>query len=181
MADDKRLARIRPGKKGFKVKRYMYKGTLYVATKGWYEVGPGVAEELRKLHQDEMDSDSPLLFDVVTREEALKIEQEETEQAHRAPATRPNRSTTVGGRAMTQRQKESGDLKTSDLPGHQQEDPPMLDPDPDGHELTGPDEQDGIAPIGRVTDHEKGHDEETQPRRRTSGAPTSTKQQHSKR
>lgn len=152
---DTMLARIRPGKKGFKVKRYMYGGTLYVAEKGWYEVGPAVAERLTKLHQDDQDPDSPLLFDVCTREEALRLEEEEREREERekkASVSRPNRVSSPS-RAITERQRTrqgGGDLSSGDLPQNQK-DEPMLDPDPDGEEVEKtPDEGEGVVPVGRV-------------------------------
>lgn len=158
---DKLLARIKPGKKGYTVKRYMFENTLYVATRGWYEVSPATADKLRKLHQDDTDTDSPKIFQVATREEAVQIEEQEAEQQERATAARPNRVPSSSG-AMTARQRErGGDLATSDLPANQKEEP-MLDPDPEGEELAQqPDEQEGIAPIGRVTE------DESKPRRRT--------------
>lgn len=155
-----RHVRIRPGRKGFKVKRYCYKGTIYDAARGWYQVPLHLANELAELHQDEYDEESPLLFDVVTKERAAEIDENEKAAVERATAEAPNqvepgRRRTVITRAG--RERVGGDLTTADLPENQHdEDAPMLDPDPDGAELEATSELgEGVVPVGRVTPDEQ--------------------------
>jgi len=151
-----RHVRIRPGRKGFKVKRYCYKGTIYDAVRGWYRVPQHLAEELAELHQDEYDEESPMLFDVVTQERAAEIDENEKAAVERATAAAPNqvepgRRRTVVTRAGRERVG-SGDLTTADLPENQEREGAMLDPDPDGEELEATSEHgEGVVPVGRVT------------------------------
>lgn len=152
-----RLVRIRPSKKGFTVKRYTYKSTIYDAERGWYEVPLHLANELEKLHQDHYDEDSPMLFDVVTRDKAVQIEESEKEALERAPATNPNQ---VEGRRKTivtrdGMERTSGDLTTADLPANQPREGAMLDPDPEGLAVAeASDTGEGVVAVGKVSDEE---------------------------
>jgi hypothetical protein len=150
------LARLRPGKKGFPVLRHMYKGSLYEARKGWYEVTPVMARKLEKLHVDPRDEESPLMFNVATVEEAQEIDANERKKVERATPERPNRQTTV-----TKQGRQRGVVTTRDLPQDEPDDedeveaesdePAMLDPDPDGDELKEPEAvEEGLVPVGRV-------------------------------
>lgn len=151
-----RLVRIRPGRKGFKVKRYMYRGTRYDAERGWYRVGLALAMELEKFHQDHYDDESPKLFQVCTDEEAATIDEAESKKAEKAPATRPHQVAAVRTRRERAR---AGAVTTADLPANQNDDEDleeeaveMLDPDPEGAELAdAPDEAEGVAHVGRVS------------------------------
>ena len=74
------FVRIKPfnPKKGYKVRTYTYGGTKYVEEQGWYQVADDkLAAELRELTQAAYDGESPPLFDVCTRDEALAIEKRE--------------------------------------------------------------------------------------------------------
>jgi hypothetical protein len=86
------LVRIRPVRKAKapRVRRYMFENQRYDADRGWYAVSARTAEKMRKLNQDHYDPDSPPVFDVATREEAMKIEENEAKRAERATAVRPN-------------------------------------------------------------------------------------------
>ncbi len=75
------LVRIKELKKDG-VQNYTYKGMRFRAGMGWYELpagreGEALAEEMKTLRHDHLDPDSPLLFDVVTREQAQAIESKE--------------------------------------------------------------------------------------------------------
>jgi hypothetical protein len=160
----------------------MYEGTLYVATRGWYEVGDETARKLEKLHADDNDPDSPRLFDVATREEAQRMEEEEAERIERASAAKPNKRAAVAGRVEggyrgmalpisrpTEPGTSGGDLASHELTGTAKT-IAMLDPDPDGAELdpdgSGDPENEGIANVGRVFEHQPSGDKGG--RRRTS-------------
>lgn len=79
------LVRIRALKeKG--VEQYTYKGNRFKAGMGWYELPAGaegeqLAAELKELKHNCYDEDSPLLFDVLTKEDAQKLETKERAQA----------------------------------------------------------------------------------------------------
>ena len=83
------LARLKPlnERKGHKVKLYMIAGARFYVERGWYEVDDALADKLRDLHQDHYDLESPMLFDVCTEEEALRLEQSERAAAATARAT----------------------------------------------------------------------------------------------
>ncbi len=95
-----RLIRLKPynPRKGYVTRRYHVRGTLFREDRGWYECkDPEFADYLEKLHQRSGDEDSPLLFDVCTREEAQAIEEREASSPNQASVSAPNptRRTTV--------------------------------------------------------------------------------------
>lgn len=83
------LARLKPlnERKGYKVNVYMTDGARFIVERGWYEVSDELAAKLRELHQDHYDPESPELFDVCTREEAMRLEESERARAATARAT----------------------------------------------------------------------------------------------
>lgn len=133
------LVRIRPVRKAKapRVRRYMFEGQRYDADRGWYEVSARTAKKLKKLNQDHYDPESPPIFDVASKEDAVKLEEQEARAAERATAKRPN----ITDRRIARRQQRNpgtGALTTRDIERQRQarhEDAEMLDPDPDGEEL----------------------------------------------
>jgi hypothetical protein len=107
-----KLVRLRPldAKKGHIIRRYTVFSTTFEEHKGWYRVSNDVAAYLATVRQVPNDEDTPLAFDVVTQEDAEKIDQAEKKKAEeRARAAEPN--------AMTARDVTTigGDLTTADL------------------------------------------------------------------
>jgi hypothetical protein len=88
-----KLIRLRPldKKKGHVIHRYTVFQTTFEESKGWYRVPEHVASYLATVHQLADDEDSPLAFDVCTREEAQRIDAAEKKKAEeRALAAEPN-------------------------------------------------------------------------------------------
>ena len=88
-----KLVRLKPldKKKGHVIHRYTAFQTTFEESKGWYRVPDHVAEYLATVHQLADDEDSPLAFDVCTREEAQRIDAAEKKKAEeRALAAEPN-------------------------------------------------------------------------------------------
>ena len=151
---DTKLVRIKKGKKGFPVQRYVIKGKLFKATDGWYEVDASLAAELATLHASHYDEESPLLFQVCTREEAERIDEAEAKKAEKASARAPKKAETT----------RIGTLTTDDLKGEpsfdeafeaaeaEAEPPAMLDPDPEGKELEA---EEGLVAVGRAAPEPK--------------------------
>jgi hypothetical protein len=86
------LVRIKPynPRAGCVVRSYTYKGTRFREEAGWYRVPLKLASELRELLQDENDPLSQEVFDVLSEEAALQIEEREQQRRERATAARPN-------------------------------------------------------------------------------------------
>lgn len=88
-----KLVRLKPldKKKGHVIHRYTAFQTTFEESKGWYRVPEHVASYLATVHQLADDEDSPLAFDVCTREEAQRIDAAEKKKAEdRALAAEPN-------------------------------------------------------------------------------------------
>ncbi|TMQ08618.1 MAG: hypothetical protein E6J90_39870 [Deltaproteobacteria bacterium] len=88
-----KLVRLKPldRKKGHVIHRYTTFQTTFEESKGWYRVPDHVAAYLATVHQLADDEDSPLAFDVCTREEAQRIDAAEKKKAEeRALAAEPN-------------------------------------------------------------------------------------------
>jgi hypothetical protein len=173
MADkDKMLVRLRPDKRGqFATKRYMTAGMMFTSEKGWYEVSAARAEELKQLHLHD-DPDQPPLFDVVTADEAKKIDEKALILEERAPANRPHRvvdraeRTGVTSRGLSAAPT-TGQMTTADLPrrpvpayeGGARDDVGVLDPEdlPEEDQEASrkkaqeeDKEEGGLASVGRV-------------------------------
>jgi len=95
-----KLVRIKPynPRRGYVLRRYSaaFGGKRYVfeVDAGWYEVPTEVADYLATLNSRIEEPDSPLAFDVKTREEAEAIdEREEFTESGRATADAPRRAT----------------------------------------------------------------------------------------
>jgi hypothetical protein len=89
------LARLKPHnpKVGNTLKTYTYKGTRFREEAGWYRIPAPLGEELKQLVVDEADPyNSPLAFDVLSEEEALKVEDREARRRERATVGRANRT-----------------------------------------------------------------------------------------
>ena len=89
---DHLLVRIRPynPRAGARVQTYTYKGVRFRESAGWYKIEKDLAEELRDIQQDESDPLSMPVFDVLSEEQAAKIEEREQQRRDRASAMRPN-------------------------------------------------------------------------------------------
>jgi hypothetical protein len=88
-----KLIRLKPldRKKGHVIHRYTAFQTTFEESKGWYRVPEHVASYLATVHQLADDEDSPLAFDVCTKEEAQRIDAAEKKKAEeRALAAEPN-------------------------------------------------------------------------------------------
>jgi hypothetical protein len=107
-----KLVRIKPfdTKKGHVIRRYTVFATTFEEHKGWYRVSNEVAAYLATVRQTPNDEDTPYAFDVVTQDDAEKIDQAERKKAEeRARAAEPN---AVAARDLT---AVGGDLTTADL------------------------------------------------------------------
>jgi len=107
-----KIIRLKPldPKKGHNIRRYTAFSTTFEEHKGWYRVSDQVASYLATVHQEPNDEDSPLAFDVCSREEAERIELAEKKRAEeRARAAEPN---VAAPRDVTD---VGGDLTTADL------------------------------------------------------------------
>ena len=107
-----KLIRLKPidAKKGHVIRRYTAFSTTFEEHRGWYRVSDVVAAYLATVHQVPNDEDTPLAFDVCTKEEAEKIELLEKKRAEeRARAAEPNVATPRDLTAV------GGDLTTADL------------------------------------------------------------------
>lgn len=88
-----KLIRLKPldKKRGHVIHRYTAFQTTFEEAKGWYRVPDHVAAYLATVHQLANDEDSPLAFDVCTRDEAEQIDAAEKKKAEeRARAAEPN-------------------------------------------------------------------------------------------
>lgn len=170
MAGKKKLwVRLRPDKRGlYPTKRYMTAGMLFEANGGWYMISEARAEELREIHVND-DPDAPLLFDVVTQDEAKDIDEKAKQLEARAPASRPHRVVERGERTgVTSRglsaSPTTGQMTTADLPQRQapadergaRDDEGVLLPDDLPEDVQAADreaahkEDEGLVPVGRV-------------------------------
>lgn len=107
-----KLIRLKPldKKKGHVIQRYTAFQTTFEEHKGWYRVPEHIADYLETVHQLADDEDSPLAFDVCTREEAEQIDAAEKKKAEaRALAAEPNVATARDVEGANQ------DLTTADL------------------------------------------------------------------
>jgi hypothetical protein len=110
--DMAKLIRLKPldAKKGHNIRRYTTFSTTFEEHKGWYRVSDEVASYLATVHQVPNDEDTPLAFDVCTKEEAERIELAEKKRAEeRARAAEPNVAAPRDVTAI------GGDLTTADL------------------------------------------------------------------
>lgn len=147
------LVRLKPlsERKGHKVQIYTFAGLRFYERQGWYEVEDGIAEQLRNLHQDHYDEETPDLFDVCTREEAQKLDEKERQAAERSGVANPAQAvrTRVQKPASTRRDAESsGDMSTEDLDAQREA---QLNP-PDDEEDGEPAHEGRLAGIGRVAE-----------------------------
>jgi hypothetical protein len=69
MSEDSLLVRIKPDSKR---KQAMIAGKTFMKDRGWYDVPSEIAEKCREERLDD-DPNSPLVFDVTTREDAEKV------------------------------------------------------------------------------------------------------------
>jgi hypothetical protein len=107
-----KLIRLKPldPKKGHNIRRYTAFSMTFEEHKGWYRVSEEVGAYLATVHQEPNDEDTPLAFDVCTKEEAERIELAEKKRAEeRARAAEPNVATPRDVTAI------GGDLTTADL------------------------------------------------------------------
>lgn len=90
-----KLVRIHPynPKRGFKLRSYTLRGMKFLETHGWYQVADTLADYLETVPSDYGDPDSPPGFDICTQEEAIDIDEDERQEALKAVATRPYRTT----------------------------------------------------------------------------------------
>lgn len=151
------LARLKPynPKKRHLVRCYMIDGVRFYEERGWYEVSDSLADKLRDLHQDHYDLDSPLLFDIMTPEQAEQLEQAELDREANAKATARRPATPVNTRPQRAARvaEETGDLTSAEVVGKPAV-PAMIDPDPEGEELLENEDEGRIVEVGRVVKKE---------------------------
>lgn len=72
------LVRLKPydPKRGHVLRRYTYRGIRFVVERGWYRVSAAMAEHLEGVRQNPNNPQSPPAFDVVTEEEAQRLDAE---------------------------------------------------------------------------------------------------------
>jgi len=127
------LARIKPynPKQGYKVQTYTFMGQRFRESAGWYRIPVALGEQLKELLQDESDPLSQSVFDVLSEEDASKVEERENARRERASALRPNQSPQL--RANDPRRTSvarAGVLTTADLQAPNDEFPPNGYPPP---------------------------------------------------
>ncbi len=66
--------------KGFKVKRFGYRGMRFQSEKGWYQVTDEFAEEIKDFTQTLTDPDSKPLFQIASEVEAKKLSMKDYEE-----------------------------------------------------------------------------------------------------
>lgn len=119
-----KLVRIKPynPKKGYKLRTYVFRGLALRETAGWYELPDDDAAYLATVRNDDTDSNSPLAFDVCTKEEAEAVEDAEKRQAEKATAAAPLRvhqpSVSDSRGAAKRAASAENVLTTADLPGN---------------------------------------------------------------
>lgn len=109
------LVRLKPynKKRGCVIKRIMIRGVRFDESKGWYRVSRAFADHLETIHQDYYDEDSPLAFDIMSQDDAIKLEEKEKKASEaKAEASAP-RAAPAAARPV----ERAGALTTSDLPG----------------------------------------------------------------
>lgn len=86
LSDDYRLVRLKPYNKakGHVLRKFTVRGNHFRVEDGWYAVPLKVANYLETIHQKYYDHDSPLAFDVCTKEEALRLEKTKHQKAVQA-------------------------------------------------------------------------------------------------
>lgn len=94
-ADDMVHVRIKPydPKRGHRLRVFIHgpTGKRFDEKKGWYRVPRHVAMQLAEIHVNEADDRSPFAFDVMSAEEAKRVDQVEKKIAEkRALAEEPN-------------------------------------------------------------------------------------------
>jgi hypothetical protein len=113
------LARLKPynPRRGHVLRSYTILGVRFKVERGWYEIDATLAARLRTIRQRSNDADSPDAFDVMTKEEAVALEQREQEIEDKRAA--PNKPTRVrAARAAPKAaDDDAGALTTRDLPG----------------------------------------------------------------
>ena len=77
------LVRLKPHdpRRGFKLRRYTYRGIKFQEERGWYRVDKDVADYLREVRQVHSDEHAPLAFDVCTADEAKALDSKEKDDA----------------------------------------------------------------------------------------------------
>lgn len=95
------LVRIKPHnpRRGYKLRKYLVYGMKYEEKAGWYKINKymrqggktiDVGQYLSEVRNDSNDPESPLAFDVCTKEEASSIEaKEKKEKERKASAAQP--------------------------------------------------------------------------------------------
>lgn len=106
------LVRIKPynPRRGYVLRRYVYAdpktGTRYrfEEPRGWYVVPVRIGNYLKTIHSSFEDPESPFAFDVVSQEEAKRIDNsEQVEEKPRATADRARSATDAKSAAVTDR------------------------------------------------------------------------------
>lgn len=90
----KKLVRIKPydKRRGHLLRTYRVGGKFYEGKKGWYEIEASVAEVLAEVKQS-TDPHAPNGFDICTRAEAERIDEEEAQEEGKRSASSPNKFT----------------------------------------------------------------------------------------
>lgn len=94
------LVRIKPydARAGCLRRRFMIRGQLFDAERGWYEVPESFARELAQELQNPTDpAHSPPVFDVATHEEARRMELQDREVVRPGDYLNPYRPSAKGG------------------------------------------------------------------------------------
>ena len=106
-------------KKGLVLRRFTYSGIKFQTEHGWYRVEKSVADYLKTVHQNALDANSPLAFDVMTDEDARALEAREQQSIKKSA------SDTV----PVSQARSAGTVTTTDLPEEQ--------PNPDANDERG--------------------------------------------
>ncbi len=122
------LVRLKPfnPRRGFVMRTYVdgISGAVFKEERGWYEVEDAMAAKLKEITSKPENPESPLAFDVCTREEAVALERRIRRQLQeRAIATDPNSvegasRDHLGGRTpRSPAARDANTLTTDDLKG----------------------------------------------------------------
>lgn len=125
---DTMLVRLKPHnpRRGFVMKTYVdgLSGAVFKEERGWYEVPTALAEKLREITSRPENPESPLAFDVCTRDEAVALERRIRRAAQeRASASDPfsvegaSRDHLGGRTPRSPAARDTNTLTTADLAG----------------------------------------------------------------
>ncbi len=116
------LVRLKPHdpRRGYKLRRYTYRGIKFQEERGWYRFDKDVADYLREVRQVPSDEHAPLAFDVCTADEAKALDSKEKDDATARKTANDDLKLSEprgGGAVTTSDLPEGGSASSSDAKG----------------------------------------------------------------